>query len=299
MNNISIRKMRVFLAAVEEGNFTRASVRENISQPAATIIINEIEETIGCQLFCRRGSVREARVNDAGGQVTDTFARIVASYESEITSIFEIAKGKASSRRVLLQRGFSDSLSGNWMLAVSKAFAPSQIVFEALERGKIVEAVRGREAVLGVVDGVSEDERCEHLQVGTYNMVLASMSSQPDTAMPIMESWGDLPGDSIIFEDLNPQLSRKLRRQISTASVDENSMLRISGAVPLAQMMRQTGRAAIVPDILVPFLNRFQPCSAKRLPGPNMQSSFGIIAPWGNLTRNKLLSAIQGSCFDA
>jgi DNA-binding transcriptional LysR family regulator len=45
MSNLSVRKMRIFLAAVEEGSFTLASARENVSQAAETIVINEIEET--------------------------------------------------------------------------------------------------------------------------------------------------------------------------------------------------------------------------------------------------------------
>ena len=48
MQNISIKKMRVMLASVEEGSFTRASAKQNISQPATSIIIQDIETQAGC-----------------------------------------------------------------------------------------------------------------------------------------------------------------------------------------------------------------------------------------------------------
>ncbi|MFK7943704.1 MAG: LysR family transcriptional regulator, partial [Paracoccaceae bacterium] len=156
MSNLSIRKMRIYLAAVAEGNFTRASVRENISQPAATIVINEIEETIGAQLFLRRGNAREAKVTEAGRMVTETFARIVSVYDNETSSIDDLTGGKLKPSRILLQRGFSDSLRGAWILSIGTAFSPCQISFETLDRAQIVGAVRGREAAIGLIDGMAD-----------------------------------------------------------------------------------------------------------------------------------------------
>lgn len=298
MNNISVRKMRIYLAAVEEGNFTRAAVRENISQPAATIVINEIEETIGAQLFERRGSVRQAKVTEAGQMVTETFARIVSGYDSEISSIGEMVGGGSKINRVLLQRGFSDSLSGAWILSISEAFAPCQISVETLERSQIVDAIQGREAAVGLIEGHADHDRCEQVQLGTYALVLAVPTTEGKApAIEPLEDWTEVPTDCLLFGDLNPQLSRKLKRQMEPEGVEMDRLMKLSCPSAMARIMRETGRAAIVPDVLVPALSSICPCETRVLPGMVLDGAIGMVAPWGTLGRSGLANVTDGACF--
>ena len=299
MNNLTIRKMRILLAAVEEGSFTRASVRENISQPAATIVINEIEESIGAQLFERRGNVRQAKVTDAGRLVTETFARIVAVYDSETSSIDELIGGKFSASRVLLQRGFSDSLCGAWILSVGEAFSPCQISVETLERPQIVDAIRGREASIGLIDGMAEDERCEQIELGRYSLVLATPTPHAETDTGAIDDWELIPRGSVVFGDLNSPLERRLKREIESNGGAFDSLMRVTNAVAIARIMRESGRPAIVPDLLIPVLNDLCPCHASGLPGPSLEGSIGLVAPWGMLGKAGLLCAVQSKCFDS
>ncbi|MEL6220604.1 MAG: LysR family transcriptional regulator, partial [Pseudomonadota bacterium] len=157
--------MRIYLAAVEEGSFTRASIREGISQPAASIIINEIEETIGCALFERRGTVRKAEVTETGQLVAETFSRIITGYDSELGAIAELSSGRRTASRILFQRSFAEALSGSWMLGLGNLLNTSRLSYETCERSTVIDSIRSREAVVGVIDGSIEDERSDHVQV--------------------------------------------------------------------------------------------------------------------------------------
>lgn len=87
MRNISIRKMRVFVYAVEEGSFTEGARRSNISQPAAVSIIGEIEETVGEPLFERSGKTRRATLTPRGEEVYQTFIRTLGVYDCALETI--------------------------------------------------------------------------------------------------------------------------------------------------------------------------------------------------------------------
>lgn len=299
MSNLSVRKMRIFLAAVEEGSFTRASVRENISQPAATIVINEIEETVGTHLFQRRGNVRRAKVTDSGRVVTETFARVVSVYDSEVSSIGDIVGGKREVSRVLLQRGFSDFLCGSWIMSLRKALTPCQISFETMERGQIVDAIHGRDATIGLIDGISDDDRCEQIRLGSYKLVLASPRAGSDATPAVLDGWDQAPSDCMIFGDLNPRLARRLKRQMEAAGLAYDHMMLVSNVATIAQIMQAAGHPVIVPDVLVPALDRVCPCHISALPGQDLEESIGVVAPFGVLARAGLPRILQQDRLEA
>nr|MCU0910448.1 LysR family transcriptional regulator [Paracoccaceae bacterium] len=112
MKNISIRKMRLFLAVVEEKSFTRAALKMHISQPAATIIVNQIEEEAGEPLFLRQGGARKAELSPKGRVVAQTFARIVTGVDEELARITDSDNNRRITKRLLIQSSFASAHPG-------------------------------------------------------------------------------------------------------------------------------------------------------------------------------------------
>ena len=61
---IRICDLKVFVAAAEEENFSRAAERMNLSQPAVSQTIRAFEQALGTELFQRHG--RSVRLSSAG-----------------------------------------------------------------------------------------------------------------------------------------------------------------------------------------------------------------------------------------
>jgi LysR family hydrogen peroxide-inducible transcriptional activator len=53
LSNLTLRQLRYFVALAREGHFGRAAESCAVSQPALSVQIKELEETLGCQLFER------------------------------------------------------------------------------------------------------------------------------------------------------------------------------------------------------------------------------------------------------
>jgi len=64
MNNITLRQLRYFEALAQSGHFGRAAAACAVSQPALSVQIRELEETLGAPLF-ERGA-RQARLTRFG-----------------------------------------------------------------------------------------------------------------------------------------------------------------------------------------------------------------------------------------
>ena len=51
--DLNLRDIRAFIAVAQTGSFTRAATRLHLSQPALTVQIRRLEETVGLRLFDR------------------------------------------------------------------------------------------------------------------------------------------------------------------------------------------------------------------------------------------------------
>jgi LysR family transcriptional activator of nhaA len=99
MDRLNYHHLRYFWAAAREGSVTKASEKLNISQPAVSAQIRELEQRLSEKLFARSG--RNLVLTEAG--------RVVYRYADEIfglgTELVETLKGRPSGRPARLAVG--------------------------------------------------------------------------------------------------------------------------------------------------------------------------------------------------
>lgn len=279
MNNISVRKMRVYLAAVQEGSFTRASIKQNISQPAATIIINQIEETIGFELFDRRGATRKATLTPTGQMVAETFSRVVAAYDSELSMIGEFSSGKRGSRTILIQSGLSDLLADEFLAALLSMFPDESIRLESVGRAEVLERTTGRDVALGIADGEVDEDRFDLLQVGSYTYTMLTPLTGVGT------------GPALLLSGTLDRTVKRARNNMLTVLGNDTSVLEVSGLGLLAAMMRMSETVAVLPDAAISNLAlmvSLQHNAAVHVPGT--ETPVNLLTPRGFMTRLKVVS---------
>ena len=289
MNSISIRKMRVFLAAVEEGSFTRASIRENISQPAATIIINQIEETVGCELFERQGNTRRAKLTEMGNSTAETFTRIVASYDIELAHIGELASGRRGVRSLLIQFALADCLESQWMAALLDLFSHEKVKIECLSRGEIMDRLNNREATLAVVDGEADEDRYDKFAVTSYRYVRAGLAEGCVEDQKSKSAFV-LAG----FHEKALKRVRDLAAPSNNRATDWTGGVMEVGSLPLAARLMERGRQdAFLPDFAVSRLEDYLGVQLTVTPAMVPDTDVVLLAPRGGLARFRL-STLRG-----
>ena len=79
---INLSELRVFVTAAEEGNFSRAAERLQLSQSAISQNIQAIEKEYGVELFIRRG--RTVELSEAGHAILPLAREVLhSSYKFE------------------------------------------------------------------------------------------------------------------------------------------------------------------------------------------------------------------------
>ncbi len=87
---MEIYQLRYFVTVAEEGNFTKAASRLNISQPSLSQQVLNLEEELGQKLFHRMG--RRLVLTDPGHQLLEGAHRIIAEADNTLREIREDPK---------------------------------------------------------------------------------------------------------------------------------------------------------------------------------------------------------------
>jgi len=145
---ISLRQLRALTAVVETGSFGRAAARLNLSQPALTVQIRGLEQTLGLTLFDR--SARGARPTPAGLGLAQSIDRVL----TELDHVVEGARDQATRRSGSVRLAVLPSVAATLLpgaLARLRAEHPGirVLVHDAVTR-RVAEQVRDGSAELGI-----------------------------------------------------------------------------------------------------------------------------------------------------
>jgi DNA-binding transcriptional LysR family regulator len=141
---MELYQLRYFLAVAETLNFTRASERSFVSQPALTKAIQRLEEAMGGRLFDRsKNSVTLTRLGEA---MQPNFREIYANVIRAREQARELTRGQRSAVRVGVMctvdftsvlPGFVESQEGHTEVALSFEEGNLEGLTDALDRGDI------------------------------------------------------------------------------------------------------------------------------------------------------------------
>ena len=92
MHGITLRHLRAALSVAKHSSFRRAAEEMNLTQPALSITISDLETDLGLRLFDRTS--RMVTVSDIGVMFLQDAARIVGDFDQLIDRTTDIAKSK-------------------------------------------------------------------------------------------------------------------------------------------------------------------------------------------------------------
>lgn len=146
---LELKLVRSFIAVADEGHFARAAERLNITQPALSRQMQQLEREIGTALFTRVG--RAARLTVAGTVFLDHARRLLASAEGAAVAARRAGEGVVGHLAV----GFVSPATYTVLPAAFRAFrerAPDvALELRQLSSGAQAEALRNREIDVGLL----------------------------------------------------------------------------------------------------------------------------------------------------
>lgn len=151
---LSLYKLEIFATVIQEGSFSAAAKRLPMTQPAVSQHIQDLEATLGIQLFNRNR--RGAILTPAGEVLYDYTQRIlslVSEAEASVTAVNNLSGGQVS---VMATPGINVYLLPAWISSFRAHYPNLGVVLQTGVTTEVASAVTTQSMDLGFVEGELE-----------------------------------------------------------------------------------------------------------------------------------------------
>ena len=218
---MTVKQLRAFLAVAQSLSFAQACERLHLSQPALSLAIKNLEESLGGQLLTR--TTRSVRLTPEGETLLPIARRLLVDWDNTeelLRQHFTLQLGKVAVAAM-------PSFAGNRLPAALKAFRDAyprvNVAVHDVINERVMEMVRDRRVELGVA---FEPATLDGLQfTPLYNdRFVAVVPASSELAGRDALSWADLLGQPFIA----------LQRPSAVRLLLEDSIAALHGKLPVA-----------------------------------------------------------------
>lgn len=179
--NATLRQIRSFVMVARTSSFTQAARALHLSQPALTVRIRQLEQTLGVPLFDR--NTRSVQLTRVGRELAPQLERLQEELESVLAQTREQAQGQRGVVRLACIPSFAASALPEAITAF-RARHP-QITFSLKDTNwsRVVAMVRSGEVDFGVGDKATIEPDLEFIQVMEDRMQVIYRKDHPIAAL--------------------------------------------------------------------------------------------------------------------
>lgn len=152
--HLTFRQLETFATVARLGSFSRAAEALHLTQPAVSIQVRQITESIGLPLFEHSG--REIRLTAAGQELLRTARELDDSwnrFESAVDALKGLKKGRLRVALVTTAKYFLPRMLG----AFCQRYPDIEIELEVANRARIIERLRANEDDLYIMSFPPEE----------------------------------------------------------------------------------------------------------------------------------------------
>ncbi|TNF21531.1 MAG: hydrogen peroxide-inducible genes activator [Rhodobacteraceae bacterium] len=272
MESVTLKQMRYFEALARHGHFGRAAADCAVSQPALSVQIKDLEESLGAVLF-ERGP-RQARLTGFGETFASRVATILRAVD-ELGDLARAAQGELVGRlRIGVIPTIAPYLLPRLVAALTRRFADIDLqVRETLTERLIHELSEGRLDAAIVALPISETWLTE-VALFDEDFVLVRPAADADRPVPDREQLREmrllLLEEGHCFRDQALSFCN-IRSALSRDSLDGSSL------TTLVQMVSGGIGVTLIPEMAVPVETRSARVAVSNFPPPRPSRTVGMI----------------------
>lgn len=159
--NFDVRQLRAVLAVAEHGSFTRAATALNLSQPALTVQVRALEETLGLKLFDR--NTRNVALTRVGRGLLPELRRLLRELDTLLDETRQLARMAGGMVRIAVLPSFASSLLPDVISGFRALHPEIGFTLRDVIASGVVELTLAEEVDLGITGGPTEDAELELL----------------------------------------------------------------------------------------------------------------------------------------
>ncbi len=193
--NVSVKQLRAFVAVAETGSFAQACEQLNISQPALSMAVKNLEEEVGGSLFLR--STRSLSLSPEGSAFLPTAQRLLRDWSDALTDLQRLYSLQQGKLTIAAMPSFASTRLPAVLATYRQQFPNIDIAVRDIVMEELIEAVRAGRVELGVAFEPDDSEGLEFEALFTDRFVAVLPEAHPLLARSRLRI-KDLLGDTVI-----------------------------------------------------------------------------------------------------
>lgn len=149
------RQIRAFLAVARVGGFTRAAEALNLSQPALTVQIRQLEEVLGVRLFDR--DKRQVRLTQAGKSLLLPLERVLQDLDEVMNTSQDLATYRRGRVTMAVLPSVAASLLPHALKKFRELYPGIEVHIHDVVAERIVQMVKDEEVDFGLGSRLTPD----------------------------------------------------------------------------------------------------------------------------------------------
>src|SRR5688572_1924603 len=146
--NFSLRQLRARSAVARTASFTRAAAELNLSQPALTVQVRELESALGLKLVDR--NTRRIQLTGIGRELLPVFERVLGDIRAVAENARELASGDRGTVLVAALPSLCSRLVPQAIARLKRTHPGVVVKLQDTVAQRILAAIRSEEADLGI-----------------------------------------------------------------------------------------------------------------------------------------------------
>jgi len=255
--SLTLRHVRAFVEVARQGSFTRAADKLNLSQPALTITINQIEGIAGVKLFQR--TTRRVELTSDGENFLPIAERLVADFDRAISDLKVAAKRKAGQVSVAVLPSLTINVFPEIFSRIRDANPDTRLFLRDDNARGVQRQVRNNESDFGIGNVWEMDPDLEFTALTHDPLGVVCHQDHPLGSDESPLSWTDLEGHA--FAGMSPDtgvnvLINRMEQLPGTLRTPEYEVLTMAalGAILVAKLAMTVLPSLAVPSFMHPAL---------------------------------------------
>ena len=208
--HLTFRQLETFATVARLGSFSRADEALHLTQPALSIQVRQITESIGLPLFEQSG--REIRLTAAGQELLRTARELDDSwnrFESAVDALKGLKKGRLRVALVTTAKYFLPRMLG----AFCQRYPDIEIELEVANRARIIERLRANEDDLYIMSFPPEELDVDATRFLDNPLVVVAPAAYPLPAGPL--SLADLAPHPFLLRETGSGTRKAVDRHLA------------------------------------------------------------------------------------
>ncbi|OHC75927.1 MAG: transcriptional regulator [Rhodospirillales bacterium RIFCSPLOWO2_12_FULL_58_28] len=156
--NITLRQLKIFAAVAKNNSFTRAAEELNLTQPAVSMQVKQLEDQAGIPLFEQVG--KKIFLTEAGEEVLH-YSRAVAGQLDEMASTLNSLKGLAGGRLRIAIVATANYFAPRLLGAFGKLFPGIGISLDVHNRQSLLDRLKDNDVDMAIMGRAPADLELE------------------------------------------------------------------------------------------------------------------------------------------